>query len=491
MSNMNNDQKIVPKRDLSDDAEAMIEDNDDITQPDTKRIRVGTSANSSSDLYLDTINRHMLDFDFEKVCSVSLSNLNVYACLVCGKYFQGRGRQSHAYFHSLHEDHHVFINLHTLKVYVLPDGYEVKDPSLNDIRYVLHPTFTKEQVANLDQNIRQSYDLNNKKYLPGFVGLNNVKANDYVNVIIQALAHIPPLRDYFILQNLETRSQLVQRFSTLVRKIWNPKAFKGQVSPHELLQEIVNASNKKFKLSEQSDPLEFLSWFLNTLHKDLGGIKKQNSSIIHRIFQGEVKVEEQSLITKENADEEERLLFDVDREISVKKFPFLFLTLDLPAPPLFKDEVEKNIIPQVALTTILAKYDGRAAHESAGTLKRFQLTRLPNYIIFHIKRFTKNNWSEEKNPTIVNFPIKNIDMSEYLENPDEEKFDTHYDLIANICHEGKPGKGNGIYKVHVQHRGKDQWYQIQDLIVEEINAQMIFLSESYIQIWERKQQDLY
>lgn len=32
----------------------------------------------------------MLDFDFEKVCSVSLSNLNVYACLVCGKYYQGR-----------------------------------------------------------------------------------------------------------------------------------------------------------------------------------------------------------------------------------------------------------------------------------------------------------------------------------------------------------------------------------------------------------------
>jgi U4/U6.U5 tri-snRNP-associated protein 2 len=164
--------------------------------------------------------------------------------------------------------------------------------------------------------------------------------------------------------------------------------------------------------------------------------------------------------------------------------------LDLPAPPLFKDEIEKNIIPQIALTAILGKYDGRTSLESAGTLKRFQLIRLPNYIIFHIKRFTKNNWSEEKNPTIVNFPIKNIDMSDYLENPDKEMLDIHYDLIANICHEGKPGKGNGTYKVHVQHRGKDQWYQIQDLIVEEINAQMIFLSESYIQIWERKEQDL-
>lgn len=29
-----------------------------------------------------------LDFDFEKCCVVSLSPINVYACLVCGKYFQ-------------------------------------------------------------------------------------------------------------------------------------------------------------------------------------------------------------------------------------------------------------------------------------------------------------------------------------------------------------------------------------------------------------------
>lgn len=39
--------------------------------------------------YLDTINRQVLDFDFEKLCSISLSRINVYACLVCGKYFQG------------------------------------------------------------------------------------------------------------------------------------------------------------------------------------------------------------------------------------------------------------------------------------------------------------------------------------------------------------------------------------------------------------------
>ena len=41
------------------------------------------------------VNRHVLDFDFEKLCSVSLSHINVYACLVCGKYFQGEHIRKH------------------------------------------------------------------------------------------------------------------------------------------------------------------------------------------------------------------------------------------------------------------------------------------------------------------------------------------------------------------------------------------------------------
>lgn len=72
-----------------------------------------------SDLYLDTVNRATLDFDFEKVCSVSLSNINIYGCLVCGKYFQGRSKLTPAFAHSIHDDHHVFINLETSQVSVI------------------------------------------------------------------------------------------------------------------------------------------------------------------------------------------------------------------------------------------------------------------------------------------------------------------------------------------------------------------------------------
>ena len=41
--------------------------------------------------------RHVLDFDFEKLCSMTLSGDNVYCDLVDGKFFQGRGKETPAY----------------------------------------------------------------------------------------------------------------------------------------------------------------------------------------------------------------------------------------------------------------------------------------------------------------------------------------------------------------------------------------------------------
>lgn len=49
---------------------------------------------------------------------------------------------------------------------------------------------------------------------------------------MQALVRVVPLRNYFLQPTnyAACRSQLVSRFGELVRKIWNPRNFKGQVS---------------------------------------------------------------------------------------------------------------------------------------------------------------------------------------------------------------------------------------------------------------------
>lgn len=124
-----------------------------------------------------------------------------------------------------------------------------------------------------------SYDLASKAYLPGYVGLNNIKRNDHMNVIIHAVLHVTPLRDYLLLSNFHGKeSELLKRFAGLAKKVWNPRLFKSQVSPHEFLQEVNRASSGKFRLEQQGDPVEFLGWLLNHLHKDMGGSKKKYSS---------------------------------------------------------------------------------------------------------------------------------------------------------------------------------------------------------------------
>ena len=197
-----------------------------------------------------------------------------------------------------------------------------------------------------------------------FLG-NNIKANDYLNVVVQTLAHVAPIRNFFLLHAFESTSpQLPIRFSTLVRKIWNPKAFRNHVSPHELLQEITLRSSKRFTLTNQSDPVEFLSWFLNNLHLTLGGSKtKPFSSIIQKTFQGKLRMESQA-ITARSDTAGERLRFEESSTITSNITPYLILTLDLPPTPLFRDAIEaKNIIPQVPLTTLLQKYSGLHASE--------------------------------------------------------------------------------------------------------------------------------
>lgn len=218
-----------------------------------------------------------------------------------------------------------------------------------------------------------------------------------MNVVIHALLHVQPLRDYLLLSDFRGKSsELVRRFAALAKKLWNPRLFKSQVSPHEFLQEIARASGGKFRLERQGDPVEFLGWLLNQLHKDMGGTKRRNSSasckprygpqylrpsfagIVFSTFQGELRVETQQILVRPDTGSNHKPVFDIDRgtvwpslivsmlihtliEIKSLVSPFLFLAVELPPPPLFQDAVEKNIIPQAGIHSVLAKFDGMTA----------------------------------------------------------------------------------------------------------------------------------
>ena len=376
-----------------------------------------------------------------------------------------------------------------------------------------------------------------------FVGMNNIKANDYVNVVAQLLAHVFPIRNFFLLHEfpMPGTPEIILRFSTLVRKLWNPKAFRSHVSPHELLQEIAVRSSKRFTLTNQADPVDFLSWFLNCLHLALGGSKKPSptpTSVVHATFQGRVRIESQA-ITAHSDTQNARLVFTESGTINSQVTPFLILTLDLPPTPLFQSANRESSIPQVPLTTLLNKYNGYTASEKLAHRVRHRLLHpLPPYLFFHIKRFSKNRFVSERNPTIVTFPSPhNLDMSPYVEpnpnicSPGEPIL---YDLVANIILDpaiaapgamddavdkgvnaasgaggSSSGAGGGSEKVSwlVQLHDKameaentraknggstekqqqgPEWLEIQDLFVKRAESETLFAREGYLMVWERR-----
>ena len=272
-------------------------------------------------------------------------------------------------------------------------------------------------------------------------------------------------------------------------------------------------------------------WLLNELHRGLGGSKTPNSSIIYKTFQGNVNLRKRAKVIKtvtkrkdtanssmdvedknevnegedsgdEQEEEESRIARWVETYVSS---PFLILNLEIPATPLFKDSQGGQIIPQIPLLEVLKKYDGESWTDHVGVngleRKQYSIEKLPDYLIFHLGRFTKNNFYLEKNHTIVNFPVKNLEMKDYVSSSSSSASSStsskndisvseKYDLIANICHDShvsvgenlsssstlnsteqgeavqalkkgaKPIKSvldNGIYRVHTRNKATDQW----------------------------------
>jgi U4/U6.U5 tri-snRNP-associated protein 2 len=76
------------------------------------------------------------------------------------------------------------------------------------------------------------------------------------------------------------------------------------------------------------------------------------------------------------------------------------------------------------------------------------------------QRFSKNNFFIEKNPTIVNFPVKNWEVRDSvpvpLAEPGGQLPPSKYNLIANVCHDGKAGEG--VYRCHIHRAAEDLWY---------------------------------
>jgi ubiquitin carboxyl-terminal hydrolase 4/11/15 len=118
--------------------------------------------------------------------------------------------------------------------------------------------------------------------------------------------------------------------------------------------------------------------------------------------------------------------------------------------------------------------------------KKFDLWKLPNILIIHLKRFSYTRMWRDKISTLVDFPLSGLDMSSFCGNS-EYKDNAIYDCYGVSNHMG--GLGGGHYTAYCKNLADGNWYCHDDSRVSRVNVNEIKSSSAYVLFYARRTKD--
>ncbi|AEE82901.1 ubiquitin-specific protease 10 [Arabidopsis thaliana] len=113
--------------------------------------------------------------------------------------------------------------------------------------------------------------------------------------------------------------------------------------------------------------------------------------------------------------------------------------------------------------------------------KKLDLWKLPDILVFHLKRFTYSRYLKNKIDTFVNFPVHDLDLSKYVKNKNDQSY--LYELYAVSNHYG--GLGGGHYTAYAKLIDDNEWYHFDDSHVSSVNESEIKNSAAYVLFYRR------
>uniref|UniRef100_A0A8C5MS72 Ubiquitin carboxyl-terminal hydrolase n=1 Tax=Leptobrachium leishanense TaxID=445787 RepID=A0A8C5MS72_9ANUR len=114
--------------------------------------------------------------------------------------------------------------------------------------------------------------------------------------------------------------------------------------------------------------------------------------------------------------------------------------------------------------------------------KKFDLWSLPKILVVHLKRFSYNRYWRDKLDAVVEFPISDLNMSEFVCDPKAAEY--MYDLVAVSNHYG--GMGGGHYTAYAKNHLNGQWYYFDDSSVSPATEEQIVTKAAYVLFYQRK-----
>lgn len=287
----------------------------------------------------------------------------------------------------------------------------------------------------------------------GLCGLQNLGNTCFMNSILQCLAHIVPLRDYFISGKFashlnktnQKKADLARAFAGLLNDIWNKDSGKNKVVAPYDVKTAIGKCSRQFSGYNQQDSHEFLIFLLDYLHDSVNQItnppkyveiddshvsstdeaaklwwnnyKERNHSIITELFSGQMH----STIT-----------CDICGSVSNNYDPFIGLPVPLPGSRnnSFSSGLSGtkggglnssvsledclNLFTQSEHLSGMDEVYCRKCKGHKPSTKTNEIYRAPKILIIQLKRFSQASYRRDKLSTSVKIPKMGLDLTKHM-----------------------------------------------------------------------------
>lgn len=330
---------------------------------------------------------------------------------------------------------------------------------------------------------------------PALTGLRNLGNTCYMNSILQCLCNAPHLADYFnrncyhedINRSnlLGHKGEVAEEFGIIMKALWT-----GQyryISPKDF-KITIGKINDQFAGYSQQDSQELLLFLMDGLHEDLNKAdnrkrhkeenndhlddfkaaeyawqkhKQLNESIIVALFQGQFKSTVQCLTCHKKS-----RTFEA----------FMYLSLPLASTSKCTLQDCLRLFSKEEKLTDNNRFYCSHCGARRDSLKKIEIWKLPPVLLVHLKRFSYDGRWKQKLQTSVDFPLENLDLSQYVIGPKNNL--KKYNLFSVSNHYG--GLDGGHYTAYCKNAARQRWFKFDDHEVSDISVSSVKSSAAYI-----------
>ncbi|NXA77045.1 UBP50 hydrolase, partial [Thryothorus ludovicianus] len=264
-------------------------------------------------------------------------------------------------------------------------------------------------------------------------------------------------------------------FACLVSDMWLGEF--DYVSP-EAFHSVFGKRHPAFSRRTQHDAQEFLICVLDDLHEAFKEVRAQlcqerqhpaagtstrssrGTSIITELFEGQLSYGITCLTC---------------RALSDRPETFIVLSLPIPSTRMcsLQDCLECFFQPDTLTRNNQIHCYWCGGNRDATV--QASITKAPQIIIFHLKRFAWQDKNRRKLSTTVWYPFNDLDLSPYIST---SCFNTEYSLCAVVNHAGDLDYGH--YTAFCKHSVTKHWYSFDDAQVTEIPDSAVQADTAYL-----------